>query len=180
LAYEMLGILLLEQGDPDEAFPVLEKALPADRNNRYLRHNLALAYIGASYPREAVREINWALQAPYEDRSAAEFILGLSAYLERDYEQASAHLLSAIQGRNDFFEAQNALARVYIEARRWDEARSLYTSVLSLHPNDPVANSGIAFLGATRREYAGWEDLPTITIPYSKLTAKSELWPYIP
>jgi Flp pilus assembly protein TadD len=176
----MLGILLLDQGDPDEAYPALETAVEADRNNRYLRHNLALAYIGAGYPKDATREINWALQAPYEDRPAADFILGLSTYLGRDYDQASAHLLSAIQGRKDFFEAQNALARVYIDAKRWDDARSLYMSVLSLHPNDPVANSGIAFLGSDRRKSANGDELPTITIPYSKLTAKSELWPFYP
>jgi membrane associated rhomboid family serine protease/tetratricopeptide (TPR) repeat protein len=180
LACEMLGILLLEQGDPIGAYPILEQAVEGDRNNRHLRHNLALAYIGASYPKAAVREVNWALQAPYEDRPAAEFILGLSAYLERNYDQASAHLLSAINGRKDFFEAQDALARVYIEAKRWEEARSLYLNVLSLHPSDPIANSGITFLGDRRREKVEWDDLPTITIPYSKLTAKSELWPYYP
>jgi len=180
LACEMLGVLLLEKNDPIGAYPFLEQAVPQDRNNRYLRHNLALAYVGAGYSKEAIREIDWALESPAEDRPAAEFILGLSAYLDKDYGAASIHLHSAIEGRKDFFEAENALARIYIETNRWNEARTLYTGVLSLHPNDAVASSGIAFLNANPSGHPRSEDLPTITIPYSKLTAKSELWPFYP
>jgi len=180
LPHEMLGILLLEQDDPVGAYHVLESAIETDRNNRLLRHNLALAYIGAGYPEEAKQEIRWALEAPYEDRGAAHYILGLCAYLDKDYEQATTQLLSAIQERKDFFEAQHALARIYIETGRQDQARALYTAVLSVHQHDPAAISGLSYLNNTSKTSPNSGDLPPFFIPYSKLTAKSPLWPYFP
>jgi rhomboid protease GluP len=180
LTHEMLGILLLEQQDPDGAYPVLENAIEGDINNRLLRHNLALAYIGAGYPKEAKQEISWALQAPNEDQGAAHYILGLCAYLDKDFDQATKQLIAASQERADLFEAQDALARVYIEMGRTDQARTAYTEVLSAHKEDPASILGLAYLSNLSKTRPDSADLPLFAIPYYKLTAKSRLWPFHP
>jgi rhomboid protease GluP len=178
--YEMLGILLLDGDDPIGAFAPLDKAVHLDPNNLALRHNLGLAYIAAGYSQYAAEEIGWALQSPHEDRSAAEFILGISAYRDKNYDEASKHLLSAIQNRRDFFQAQDNLARVYIEMDKRDEARSLYAAVLAQHPDAAVAKYGSDLLSGAPKGTIGVEKLPPIIIPYSKLTAKSQYWPLLP
>ncbi|HXZ14222.1 MAG TPA: rhomboid family intramembrane serine protease [Candidatus Sulfotelmatobacter sp.] len=176
----VLGVLKLEQEDPIGAYPILEQAVRLEPSYRLLRHNLALAYIGAGYPGLARQEIGWALQSQEEDQAAAHFILGLCAYLERDYEQASTQLLSAIQARKDFFEAQDDLARIYIESGKAEQARALYAAVLSAHKDDRAAISGMASLKSAPKTRPTPGDLPPFVVPYSKLTAKSRLWPYFP
>lgn len=176
----LLGELKLDQQDPVGAYPILEQAVRLEPNYVPLRHNLGLAYIGAGYPSLARREIGWALQSQGEDQAAAHFILGLCAYLEQDYEQASAQLLSAIQARKDFFEAQDDLARIYIESGKAEQARPLYAAVLSSHKDDRAAVSGMALLKSAPETRPTPDDLPPFVLPYSKLTAKSRFWPYFP
>ncbi len=77
LSLEMLGILRLDQNDPTQAWPVLRRAVDLDPNNLVLRHNLALAYMGAGFPEYAPKEIGWALKSEAESKAAANFILGL-------------------------------------------------------------------------------------------------------
>jgi len=180
LLHEMLGILLLEQNDPDRAYPVLEEAVKGDVNNRLLRHNLGLAYIGAGYAKEAKQEIGWALEASYEDRASAYYILGLCAYVDKDYEQAVKQLTAASEERADFFEAKDALARIYLESGKRNQARELYAAVLAAHKDDPAAISGLAYLSSPPKPHPNPDDLPPIFVPYSKLTAKSTLWPFYP
>jgi hypothetical protein len=61
-----------------------------------------------------------------------------------------------------------------------DDARSLYSAVLSRHSGEPAAKYGLAFLDAPPNPGPSADQLPAIFIPYSKLTAKSDYWPLFP
>jgi Flp pilus assembly protein TadD len=178
-AHQTLGILL-DEDNPAAALPVLENAVELNPNSLQLRHNLALGFLGTGYCENAAREIGWALKSPAENAAAADFVEGLGFYCQGSLQQASTHLLSAIQNRQDFFEAQVALARVYIDMHKLEDARSLYSAVLSRHSGDPVAKYGLAFLDAVPNSRLRADQLPSIFIPYSKLTAKSDYWPLFP
>jgi rhomboid protease GluP len=180
VAFEMLGILQLDQGDPKGAWPVLRRAVDLDRNNLALRHNLALAYVGAGFPDYATQEIGWAIKARNEDRSAADFILGVASYQNKNYKDASNHFLAAVQGRRDFFEAQNALVLAYIATDQRDKAHALLTEILAKNSKDPVATGSLEVLATMPNGPITPDDLPRIVIPYSKLTAKSQYWPLFP
>jgi hypothetical protein len=88
--------------------------------------------------------------------------------------------ISAIQLRDDFFEAQDALGRIFIEMKKWDEARALYKSVLSRHPDDSIARYAISFLELAPGDRMNLNEMALFGIPYSKLTSKSTLWPFYP
>jgi tetratricopeptide (TPR) repeat protein len=176
----MLGILLLEQNNPAKAWPALRRAVDTDPNNLALRHNLALAYLGAGFSKHSLEEIGWALESQKEDHAAADFILGANAYRSAKYEDASNHLLSANHGRQDFFEAQTLLALAYSAMDKREEAHTLYSAVLAQHPTDPVAKGGLEMLSFVPKGAISPEQLPQFVIPYSKLVAKSEYWPLFP
>ena len=180
LPLEMLGILQLDHGDPTGASQVLRKAVDLDPDNLALRHNLGLAYVGSGFPEYGTHEIVWALRARKENQSAAEFILGVASYQNRNFKAASNHFLAAIQDRKDFFEAQNALALAYIAMDQRDKAHALLTEILAKNSKDPVATGSLEVLATMPKGPITPDDLPRIVIPYSKLTAKSRYWPLVP
>jgi Flp pilus assembly protein TadD len=176
----MLGILLLDRNDPTQAWPLLRRAVDLDPNNLALRHNLALAYVGAGFPEYAPEEIGWALKSRAENKAAANFILAVSSYRDENYADAAKYLLLATEDRKDFFEAQNMLGVVYSAMGERSEAHDMYSAVLDQHPKDLVAQGGLQMLSAALRGPISPEDLPRFVIPYSKLIAKSEYWPLFP
>lgn len=180
LSLEMLGILRLDQNDPAQAWPVLRQAVDLDPNNLALRHNLALAYMGAGFPEYAPKEIGWALKSGAENKSAANFILGVSSYRVENYADAEKYLRQAIGDRKDFFEAQNVLGVVYSAMGERTEAHDQYAAVLAEHPKDLVAAGGLQVLTTISKGPISPDQLPQFVIPYSKLIAKSEYWPLFP
>lgn len=180
LSLEMLGILLLDRGDPTQAWPLLRRAVDLDPNNLALRHNLALAYVGAGFPEYAPKEIGWALKSQVENKAAANFILAVSSYRNENYADAEKYLLLATEDRKDFFEAQNMLAIVYSTMGESAQAHDLYSAVLAQHPKDLVAQGGLQMLAAAPKGPISPEELPRFVIPYTKLIAKSEYWPLFP
>jgi rhomboid protease GluP len=180
IALEMLGILLLDRNNPAEAWIPLRKAVDFDRNDLALRHNLALAFIGAGFSEYASEEIAWARKRQGEDQASANFILGLASYRDRNYPDAVKYLRLAIGNRKDFFEAQNLLGIVYSAMGDRDEARKLYSAVLAQHPGDAVALGGMEILAAISEGPIPQDQLPRFVIPYSKLVVKSDYWPLFP
>jgi len=174
IALEMLGILLLDQNDPVQAWIPLRNAVDFDKNDLALRHNLGLAYLGAGYREYAAQEIGWALKGRDENPASADFILGVASYQEGKFADASRYLRSAIQNRNDLFEAQDLLGIVYLAMGRQDEARSLFSAVLAQHPKDALALGGVKILSAMPTGAIPLDQIPRFAIPYSKLVAKSE------
>jgi len=112
LAQALLGDWLLEQNHADQAIAPLERALQVEPDATAIEHNLAVAYLGAGNPKQAMLEIS---KAPIRDKRyqwKQYFILGVAADELGDTQSALQNLRSAIQAKPDFPEAQLALTRV--------------------------------------------------------------------
>jgi membrane associated rhomboid family serine protease len=112
LAQALLGDWLLEQNDPGAAISPLEHALQLEPDATAIEQNLALAYLGAGKPLQAINEISRAVTQDKEQQWKQHYIQGVAAD-ELGYTQAALqNLRAAIQLHPDFAEAQLALARV--------------------------------------------------------------------
>ena len=112
LAQALLGEWLLEQNDPGEAIPPLEHAVQLEPDATAIEHNLAVAYLGAGEPKQAIAEISQVATQNNKELWKSQFVLGIAAEHLGDYQEASQSLRSAIQMNPNFPEAQLALTRV--------------------------------------------------------------------
>jgi membrane associated rhomboid family serine protease/Tfp pilus assembly protein PilF len=111
-AQALLGDWLLEQNDPGAAISPLEHALQLDPDATAIEHNLALAYLGAGKPAQAMSEISQAATRDKEQQWKQDFIQGVAADELGDRQAALQNLRAAVQLNPNFAEAQLALARV--------------------------------------------------------------------
>jgi len=107
----LLGELRLEQGNPAAAVPLFEHTLTMVTAYG-VEHNLALAYLGAGRPMDAMKEIASAMKFEKADVWRAQYILALAAEQSGDSRLATENLRSVIQANPDFREAREALVRV--------------------------------------------------------------------
>lgn len=112
LAQVLLGDWLLEKNDPSGAVPAFEQALQVEAGTKLIEHNLALAYLGAGRPREALGEITKVATLDNEQLWKKYFIWGVAAEQVGNSELAAQNLRSALQLNANFPEAEQALARL--------------------------------------------------------------------
>jgi membrane associated rhomboid family serine protease len=118
LAQALVGDWLLEQNNPAAAVPYLEQARQWEPDAEMIRHNLALAYLGAGQPRAAMQEISQTVgNGGQEEAWQASFIMGLAAEQDGNYPLALQNLKSASQAQPEFTEARDELARVTAAAK---------------------------------------------------------------
>lgn len=180
LAQALLGELELARNDPAAAIPPLEKTLELSPGSSLVRHNLALAYLGAGRPIDAMREIGKVKDKEKENQWAANFIFGMAAEGNENSAAARKILQLTIQAKPDFYPAQDALARLDLLEGHFDEAQTRYTDVLKHNPEDAVANADMKLIKLGGKKPPKPGDLIPFPIPYAKLALKSETWPYYP
>ncbi|MGA7915252.1 MAG: rhomboid family intramembrane serine protease [Candidatus Acidiferrales bacterium] len=112
LAQLLVGDWLLLQNNPAAAIPYLEQARQLEPDAGVIRHNLALAYLGAGQPRAAVSEISQTVGKNQTESWEGSFILGVAAEQDGNYRLAAQNLNSVVQAKPDFQEARDELARV--------------------------------------------------------------------
>jgi membrane associated rhomboid family serine protease len=112
LAPALIGEWLLERNAPNGAVAPLEQASQLEPGATAIKHNLALAYLGAGNPRQAMTEIAEAATPDNDQQWKQYFILGIAADELGDTQSALNNLRSAIQAKPNFTEAQLALTRV--------------------------------------------------------------------
>jgi tetratricopeptide (TPR) repeat protein len=154
----LLGELLLEQQNPSAALPALEQALVLDPGDFELEHNLAIAYLGAGMPANALTLIGRAFDAEKDNPWEPLFIRGMAEGETSQYARAISDLRAADQENPDLPEAKDALAR--FEAMQFQVAEARAPSGRFPQIEQPSQ--------------------PPLAIPYSKLVMKSEAWPLIP
>jgi len=111
-AQALLGDWLLEQNDPDAAISPFEHALQLKPDATAIEHNLALAYLGAGKPTQAINEISRAATRDKEQQWKQHYIQGVAADELGYTQEALQNLRAAIQLNPNFAEAQLALTRV--------------------------------------------------------------------
>jgi membrane associated rhomboid family serine protease/Flp pilus assembly protein TadD len=112
LAQALLGEWLLEQNDPAGAVPPLEQALLYEPGANAVAQNLALAYLGAGRPQQAIITIPQAAIQNNEQQWKQYFILGLAAERVGDSQIAQQNLRAAVRLNPNFSQAQMALAQI--------------------------------------------------------------------
>jgi membrane associated rhomboid family serine protease len=132
-----LGELRLEQGNPAAAIPILEHTMtvvPAYT----VAHNLALAYLGAARPIDAMKEITGAMKFEKTDLWRAQYILALAAEQSGDSRLAGENLRSVIQSKPDFREAREALMRLDSHAVNQSAVAIPYSQLTFKSPSWPI------------------------------------------
>ena len=112
LAQMFVGEWLLLQNNPAAAVPYLEQARQLEPDYGAIRHNLALAYLGAGQPKAAVAEISQMVGKSQVEPWETSFILGVAAEQDGNYRLASQNLSSVVLTKPDFQQARDELARV--------------------------------------------------------------------
>jgi membrane associated rhomboid family serine protease len=110
IASALLGEWRLEQGNPAAAVPALEHSNALFPNVYYVRHNLALAYVGTGRPVDALTQIAGALLNEKTDPWRGQYIEALAGAQSGNKLLALKDLRSVLSAKPDFQEARDALA----------------------------------------------------------------------
>jgi rhomboid protease GluP len=123
LAPMLLAESYLDRGNPAAAVAPLQRSISADPQDFQSVQNLALAYIGANQPNEALTEIakvfSYEGQKPEWD---AVFIRAIAEGENKDYASAIRDLQSVVQANSELSEARIDLARFQSLANHSPEA----------------------------------------------------------
>lgn len=112
LASALLGEWRLEQGNPAAAVPALELSNALYPDVYYIRHNLALAYVGTGRPVDAMTQIGGALPDEKTDAWRAQYIEALAGAQSGNKLLALKDLRQVLEAKPDFQEARDALANL--------------------------------------------------------------------
>jgi rhomboid protease GluP len=173
----LLGETLLEEQNPSAAIPALEQAAALFPNAYDVQHNLALGYLGAGRPSDALQWIGKALTGERNDPWRSLYVRGVAEQQTADYGGALRDLRAAIKAKPDLLEAQEALPELqskYDEITR--ENNSLYNRPRSQDQSHSIPAPSEA-AGNSKSEASA---LHPVAIPYGKLVMKSEYWPLYP
>ncbi len=131
------GKRLMDEGKGNEALLPLERAYSRDKNHEDGIVYLARAYLQAGNPREASKVLATFLAAR-PGKAATWYMLGLSRFSERKFNDAVESLEEALQLRPRFPEAILLLGTIYEEYEEWAAAITAYSRIsedLSLGPS---------------------------------------------
>jgi rhomboid protease GluP len=140
-----LGLALIRAGRVVEAIGPLELAHAVAPDEPSYQLNLAIAYLNAGRYDDGLAQIGHLLAAQPND-AKAHWIAGAAHLGKGDIPAAISELETAILLNPDLPGAQDALASVYTAANRNDDALALYRRVLAKHPDDKLAQAGVASL----------------------------------
>ena len=110
IASALLGEWRLEQGNPSAAVPLLERSNSLYPGVYYVRHNLALAYVGTGRPTDAMTQIAGALREEKTDVWQGQYIEALAGAQSGNKLLALKDLRLVLDAKPDFQEARDALA----------------------------------------------------------------------
>lgn len=140
-----LGFALIRADRSAEAIGPLEKAHALAPDEPGYELDLAIAYFEAKDYDQALIHISRILTTQ-PNNANAHWIAGAASHGKGDVARAILELQTAIRLEPDFPEAQNELAGAYAAAHRTDDALALYRRVLEKHPDDKLAQAGVAAL----------------------------------
>lgn len=116
---------------------------------QFIQGKIALAQ---GKTREAVKHLRTALEAHPSDRDARKILVAIyleqakKAYREGHYAETLAELEQAHTIQPENIEVLSSLALLYTQARRFDEAISLYRDAIKVAPADPDVHNELGLL----------------------------------
>jgi membrane associated rhomboid family serine protease len=131
IASALLGEWRLEQGNPAAAVPALERSNALFPDVYYVRHNLALAYVGAGRPGDAMTQIAAALLRERTDIWRGQYIEALAEAQSGNKQLALKDLQLVLDAKPDFQEARDALATLQSASPAAPAAMIPYAKVAS-------------------------------------------------
>lgn len=133
-ALHLMGVIRNQQGRPEEALGLFQKAIKANPNVAAFHSNLGNAYMALGQTGAAEASFRKAIQLK-PDFAEAHNNLGQS-YMERKrYEDAEPLFRKAVDCRPDFPEAHDNLGIVLRELGRLGEAQVEYQRAIALRPS---------------------------------------------
>jgi len=163
LAYSVAEGRAIEQGATPRARLIAElhKQIEASPNDAALRVRLGEAYAAAGQHKEAVKELEAALELNPE-HTGAYLILGLVALMQKDYEAADANFLKVIELTEDYefknLQLNRELAFYYLgesalDTARYEDAIGYFKAALRMNKAsaDAYFGLGLAFRGIDDR-----------------------------
>jgi len=138
MAYNNLGLLLLEQHRLDEAQAQFQHALAVQPNHASAQNNLAMVLLQKGQVAEAKAGFRQALSFD-PNYASAEYNLGLIAAQEGQLEEAKAHFLRTIAIDPGHGGAENNLGMVFLQQGRLPDAKVHLQRALQIAPRFPEA-----------------------------------------
>ena len=155
VAYNMLGVLALEERRYDEANTWVTKALDLEPNDIGFINNMGMIALHQGHYNEAEDCMKKVLSVDPMYPSALNN-MGLLAMDQGRYDEAGAWLAKALDGNPENVEALNNMGRLALCQQRYDEAKRWFKKALSLEPEyvSTLYNMGVLAMNQERYEEA--------------------------
>jgi protein O-mannosyl-transferase len=161
LAYNKLGLALMDKGRTDEAIDCYVKSLSFRPNYDFAHNNLGMALATIGRIDEAISHYSEALRIN-PNSEIANNNLGNALRRKGNLEEAIARFSMALQINPQFAEANNNLGAALAQQGKIDEAIGRFKEALRLRPRnvDAEVNLGMALMlkGKTNEAIAFYED----------------------
>ena len=161
-SYYYLGVIALEQKDPDKAVEQFKQATTLERTDSDSWYLLGTAYLEAGKPDEAIDSLGQAvlfvpnyteayetLARAFEEKGAAGgamYARGMAAYSKGNFQEAASQLEAAVDVDPNLSQAHAGLGLVRESLGEKDAAIVAYQQALQLNPEDFLAKGGLARL----------------------------------
>ena len=154
LAHDNLGIVLNEEGKPDQAAQHFLESMRLNPSYPEAFNNYGNLMARTGHWREAAEAYAGALRAR-PSFAAAEYNWGFSLNQAGRYTEASVHLASAVRLKPDLTEAHYELGNALANSDRIPDAIAEYTQALQQRPGYPEADAN---LGLALAQQGKWDE----------------------
>ena len=126
------------EGDNEAALKASAQSVRLDPANAPVLQKYGELLSSAGNNLEAVE---WLQRAQKLDPSLAriEYDLGVASFRNQDLEAAADFAGKAVQQQSSDVKALELLAQIDVKLARWQDAKDLFTQILTIRPNDPTA-----------------------------------------
>lgn len=134
--------------------PEKKKIKPLQGGSAEYHYKLSSGYYHNQQAAIALREVTLALKKD-PDHIQAHYLAGVIYMGRREYTQAITHYKRAVELEPLFFDAKNALGATYLSMKRWDDAATIFESLLSqpLYTSPELAYNNLGWANYKRRKY---------------------------
>ncbi|MBF0164397.1 MAG: tetratricopeptide repeat protein [Magnetococcales bacterium] len=144
-ALNLLGYLLHQRGERDEAIVMIQKAIAIDPNQPLFHNNLGIVFQNHGQPEAALAAYAKALKLD-PNYQAAMSNLGTLHQALGEYDAAIACQERALKIQPNFFEAYANMGNIRCEQKRYDEAIVCYEQSLAIYPEYVSAMHNLAYV----------------------------------